>query len=553
VGDVLAAKYRIEALLGTGGMGDVYRATNVLLQREVAIKLLHLKHAEDTNLVDRFLREARVANVVRHPNVVDVLDIDKDTDGAPFIVQELLHGEDLAKYLREHGRLTLDEIRTLVVPIIEAVAEAHLHGVIHRDIKPANVFLANQHGTLEGPPSSVTRRAPRSGVRIVPKLLDFGISKLRSADIRATDVGELLGTPAYMAPEVLHGVRDADARTDVWALGVMLFELLAGRRPFVATGPQVFIAIATTDAPPLAKVAQDVDHDVAAIVDRCLRRNVTERFATAAELATALSSALLAASDRAPTMLGPPSSRHAPPSSRHAPPSSRHAPLVPELDLPQTLGGADPTYVDAVPPSVNTTLPSRGSSSEIEATELVPWPRPSGTPMPLPAAPALALAPAPPSARAPASGRAPEPRRPRGSGLELDDARRSHPRPSFGPQQSPPIASAQPPERAPSVEYVWLRSVALLGVIAIAVSGVLMATVGQPGGFAIVRPLVPTAAPSVMLFVQAAATLLAGAVCVSAFRTGMRERRTAGLLPGLAYAAASGALLFVALQLFRAA
>jgi len=165
VGDVLASKYRIEALLGTGGMGDVYRATNLHVNREVAIKLLHLKHVEDPNLLERFLREARVANVVRHPNVVDVLDIDKDLDGSPFIVQELLYGEDLAKYVRERGRLTLDEIRTLVVPIIEAVAEAHAQGVIHRDIKPANIFLATQHVTLDSPPSSGRRAPSTSGSR----------------------------------------------------------------------------------------------------------------------------------------------------------------------------------------------------------------------------------------------------------------------------------------------------------------------------------------------------------------------------------------------------
>jgi serine/threonine-protein kinase len=527
---MLAAKYRIDALLGTGGMGDVYRATNVLLQREVAIKLLHLRHTEDASLVERFLREARVANVVRHPNVVDVLDIDKDTDGSPFIVQELLHGEDLAKYLREHGRLTLDELRTLVVPIIEAVAEAHLHGVIHRDIKPANVFLAHQHGTLEGPPSSTTRRAPRSGVRVVPKLLDFGISKLRSADVRATGEGEVLGTPAYMAPEVLHGVRDADARTDVWALGVMLFELLAGRRPFVATGPHVFIVIATTNAPPLAEVAPDVDRDVAAIVDRCLRRDVAERFATAAELAAALSAALLAASDRAPTTLGLPS-------SRLAPLTSNLAERVPELDLPQTLGGADPTYVDAAPPSFDATLPSRGSSSHVERTELMPASQAR------PRTPEVPLVP---------GVRAPEPARPRGSGLELDEAPRSHPRSSIGPRQPPPIASALPGPRARSGEHAWSRSVLLLGITVIAVSGVLMKTMGPPSGFAIVRPFVAVG-PPVTLVVQAGVALLATVVGVSSFRTGMREWRTGGALAAVAYAAASGALLFATIELLRAA
>jgi serine/threonine protein kinase len=524
VGDVLAAKYRIEALLGSGGMGDVYRATNVVLHREVAIKLLHVRYADDANLVERFLREARVANVVRHPNVVDVLDIDKDADGAPFIVQELLQGEDLARFLREHGRLTLEEIRLLVLPIIEALAEAHARGVIHRDIKPANIFLAKQHGTLEGPPSTV-RRAPQSGIRVVPKLLDFGISKLRSANVRATDAGELLGTPAYMAPEVLHGVRDADARTDVWALGVMLFELLAGRRPFTAPGPSVFVAIATTEAPPLADVAPDVDPEVAAVVDRCLRRAVDQRFASAAELATALASALQAASLRAPTLVGPP--------------ASRAAPFVPELDLPRTLGGADATYVDAVQPSFDATLPSRGTARSPEATGLMPVPSAPSVPPPVP--------PLAESPRRPIASRAPQARRPPTSGLELD----ASPRSSLGPSSLGPTARLEARARAQRVDVAWLPSLLVLGTAALALSGVMMAVAGQ-GGFTIVRPPVQ-ASPHVTTAVQLGAALGAAVASAWAFRGGMRTWRGSGPRAALAYAAASGALLFAALKLLRGA
>jgi serine/threonine-protein kinase len=207
VGDVVAQKYRIEELLGSGGMGHVYRAVNVRAGRAVAIKILRSEHITNSTVVDRFLREAMAANLVRHPNVVDVLDVDKDGDGAPFIVQELLNGVDLERYMRDRGgKLDLGEIEDLLLPIIDAIGEAHAQGVVHRDIKPENVFLASV------------------GNRRVPKLLDFGISKIRAAaNVKTTDVGMMMGTPAYMAPEYVQGAsREADPRTDIWALGIML-------------------------------------------------------------------------------------------------------------------------------------------------------------------------------------------------------------------------------------------------------------------------------------------------------------------------------------------
>jgi len=268
VGDVLASKYRLEELLGSGGMGHVYRAVNQLVGRAVAIKLLRSEHASNAAVKERFLREARAANLVRHPHVVDVLDIGEDR-GAPFIVQELLDGEDLAHYVaRRGGKLSLEEVADLVGPVIEAVAEAHARGVVHRDIKPENVFLV---------------KAKRG---FLPKLLDFGISKVRAPDLRATEVGLMMGTPAYMAPEQIQGAREADPRSDVWALGVMLFELLAGRLPFDGIdAPALFVAIATKDAPTLIDVRAEVTPAVSQLVERCLRRRPDERYPSASELA----------------------------------------------------------------------------------------------------------------------------------------------------------------------------------------------------------------------------------------------------------------------------
>ena len=270
VGEVLASKYRLEELLGSGGMGHVYRAVNQDVGRAVAIKVLRGEHAQNAQIADRFLREARAANLVRHPNVVDVLDIGREDGGAPFIVQELLEGEDLSHFVtRRGGKLPLEEVCDLLLPVIDAVAEAHAHGVVHRDIKPENVFLAKGK-----PPQGPT-----------PKLLDFGISKVRAPDLRATEVGMMMGTPAYMAPEQVQGARDADPRSDVWALGVMMFELIAGRMPFdLPDAPALFVAIATRDAPSLLEVNADVTPAISRLVGRCLRRLPDERYPSAAEL-----------------------------------------------------------------------------------------------------------------------------------------------------------------------------------------------------------------------------------------------------------------------------
>jgi serine/threonine-protein kinase len=158
-GELLGAKYVLVQMLGAGGMGEVWRAMHVDMGREVAVKVLREEHAENAEIAERFLREARTANLVRHPNVVDVLDVGRDDRGAPFLVQELLDGEDLARHIAgQGGRLALEPALAILLPVVDAVAFAHAKGVVHRDLKPENVFLARQGGS------------------VVPKLLDFGIS-----------------------------------------------------------------------------------------------------------------------------------------------------------------------------------------------------------------------------------------------------------------------------------------------------------------------------------------------------------------------------------------
>jgi serine/threonine protein kinase len=270
-GEVLAGKYRLDSLLGSGGMGEVYRAENLGLGRAVAIKLLREEHGESSEVVMRFLREARAANIVRHPNVVDVLDIGQAEDGTPFIVQELLEGEDLAHYVHGRGgKLSPEETITLLIPAIDAVAYAHRRGVIHRDLKPENIFLA---------------RDPTGA--LVPKLLDFGISRIVTAEEqRMTATGMSIGTPAYMSPEQVRADSVVDARTDVWALGVILYEVLAGRLPFQSsTHSGLFVKIVTEPPVPLVVALPGVSPQLSAIVEKCLSARVEGRYANAADVA----------------------------------------------------------------------------------------------------------------------------------------------------------------------------------------------------------------------------------------------------------------------------
>jgi serine/threonine-protein kinase len=284
-GDVLAGKYVLEAILGSGAMGEVWRAQNCAAGRLVAIKLLRAEHTDDAAIVSRFLREARAANLVRHGNVVDVLDVGQDDTGRPFLVQELLEGRDLGAYLSELGRgLALAPAMKILLPIVEAVAFAHGKGVVHRDIKPENVFLAETPGGT------------------VPKLLDFGISQVDSEGAaRMTATGVALGTPAYMSPEQIKGTRHVDARTDVWALGVLIHEVMSGELPFKAeTVADHFVQIATATPTPLALAAPHAPSALGRVVAKCLRRSPGERYADAATLLQDLRAVAADSKPRAP-------------------------------------------------------------------------------------------------------------------------------------------------------------------------------------------------------------------------------------------------------------
>jgi len=294
VGATLCGKYRIDRVLGEGGMGIVYAATHLRIGRRVAIKFLHGPALKNQGVVERFFAEARSAGSLRHPNVIDVLDLDSDENGVPFMVLEFLEGEPLSNRIAREPRLTLAEIQAIFGPILDALAAAHERGIVHRDLKPDNIFLSQVGGEL------------------VPKLLDFGIAKLRDGG-SATHTGTLLGTPMYMSPEQARGaMREIGPCTDIWAMGVVLFECATGESPFgfePGTSPFVQVARIATEAPAtLGAVRPDASGLLIASVDGALRRDAGDRFANA----RAMRSTLLGASGAglAPTVELTPDANH---------------------------------------------------------------------------------------------------------------------------------------------------------------------------------------------------------------------------------------------------
>jgi serine/threonine-protein kinase len=277
VGQLVGSKYRIERLLGKGAMGAVFVAHHELLQQRVALKVMLPEVAASEQAAARFLNEARAAAKVEGDHVARVLDIGQLEDGAPFIALELLEGSDFTGVLRTVGSLPPDEAVDYVLQALEALAQAHALGIVHRDLKPANLFLAQR----------------RDGTKIV-KVLDFGISKAVEpagtglAKV-VTQSSSLLGSPMYMAPEQVRNARTVDPRADIWAMGVILFELLAGRPPWDGeTVAGVFAAILEQAPPPMRMFRPDIPEGLELVVARCLARDPSDRFDTVAELASAL-------------------------------------------------------------------------------------------------------------------------------------------------------------------------------------------------------------------------------------------------------------------------
>jgi serine/threonine protein kinase len=273
LGETLEGRYRIASRLGEGGMGVVYRATHLELGVEVAVKVLREEALGDQEAVTRFYREARAASALKGSHVARVLDVGRLASGSPYLVMEFLEGNDLDAELERRGALPVGEAVRFVLEACDAMSEAHALGIVHRDLKPANLFLA---------------RAANGRTSV--KVLDFGISKLVDPqDQRVTQTQAVFGTPLYMAPESLRSTKHADARADVWALGVILYELLAGRPPFLGESASAVTVAITVDPPaPLRAVRPEVPAELEAVILRALEKKPEMRFPTVDELARAL-------------------------------------------------------------------------------------------------------------------------------------------------------------------------------------------------------------------------------------------------------------------------
>ena len=275
IGHVVGGKYRVDGLIGQGGMGVVYSATHLVSDKRVAIKWMLPAPGTSAELAERFVREARATARIDHPNVVDIYDVGVE-EGSMFLVMERLHGESLAQRL-ERGALDATEAVAVLMPALRAVAAAHAQGVIHRDLKPDNIFLC------VGPDGE-----PRE-----PKVLDFGISKIGAGserhDFSLTQSGTIMGTPLYMSPEQIRGLRDVDARGDVYAFGVILYEMLTGAFPFDAeTYNELIVKIATEEPTPITTLLPELDPGLVVVIARAMARNRDARYESVAELAAAL-------------------------------------------------------------------------------------------------------------------------------------------------------------------------------------------------------------------------------------------------------------------------
>jgi serine/threonine-protein kinase len=272
IGQVIDDKYRIVEAIGEGGMSSIYEAEHLGLDRRVALKVLHASLADDAEAVARLRQEAKVVSAIGHPNICEVFDMGRIGRGSHYLVMERLEGESLADRLKDEGPMDFLELAPLVRQILKALAAAHEKGILHRDLKPENIFIENARAF--GHPTA--------------KLLDFGISKSMSYDFvedqRLTHTGMVMGTPYYMAPEQARGDSGLDQRVDLWAVGVIMYEALTGRRPFVATNYNALLVKILTSKPrPVQKLVSTIPDDVAAIVDRALSKLREDRFQDAKE------------------------------------------------------------------------------------------------------------------------------------------------------------------------------------------------------------------------------------------------------------------------------
>jgi eukaryotic-like serine/threonine-protein kinase len=273
-GDILADKYRVDRVLGQGGMGVVVLAEHIELRERVAIKFLLDEAAGNVELAERFIREARAAVRIKSEHVVRVIDVGRLPSGAPYMVMEYLEGQDLSERLLS-GPLPIEDAVDYVIQCCEAMHVAHRAGIVHRDLKPANLFLTQRP---DGSP--------------LIKILDFGISKVKSPDaaqLSLTHTQAMMGSPLYMSPEQMRSSKDVSASADLWSLGVILHELISGDVPFTGeTFPEVLVKVMGEAPPSLRSLRPEVPEGLDAVVRRCLEKRPADRYSSVAALAVAL-------------------------------------------------------------------------------------------------------------------------------------------------------------------------------------------------------------------------------------------------------------------------
>jgi serine/threonine-protein kinase len=275
-GEIIDGKYRIVRLLGTGGMGAVYEGENLRIRRRVAIKMLHANIGEQAEMLKRFEREAQAAALVGSEHICEVLDLGVLADDTRYMVMEYLDGETLGSRIEKNVRLAPLQSIPLLVQVLEALSATHAAGIIHRDLKPDNIFILPQ----------------RSGTRDFVKILDFGVSKFSPVggdELKVTRAGALVGTPYYMSPEQVRGSPIVDARSDIYAIGVLLYQATTGAVPFHAeTFNELLFKIVLEPAPLPETYVPDLDPEFSGIIQKAMARDPAQRFQTCAELRDAL-------------------------------------------------------------------------------------------------------------------------------------------------------------------------------------------------------------------------------------------------------------------------